>query len=491
MLWFRAQGAIIEAGPNMLAPQLVCHSEPNEESAVACGCKTPGPRAKLGPAISNATIRFSRPPLLAVVVCILSVFSPAEVLKIVVNDTIHPITDEYIGRALAEAQQHHDQALLIELNTPGGLLDSTREIMEKILASPVPVIIYVTPSGSRAASAGFFILESADVAAMAPGTNTGAAHPVSIGGGKMDDVMKEKIENDASALMRSVVAKRGRNVEVAESTVRQSKSFTEQEALSQKLIDYVASNEEDLFKQLQGKPLKRFNGQETTLNLAGEQVRFFDMTLKQHILAYIMNPNVAFILLAIGALALYAEFNHPGAVVPGTVGVIFILLTIFALNLLPIRFAAVVLILTSFVLFALEAKFATHGVLAIGGITTLTLGGLLLVDAPIPEMRVHLLTALAVSIPLGIITVFLVSIVLKARANKVVTGAQGLVGEVGVARTSLAPTGKVFIHGELWDAIASNDVPAGKTVIVRRVDGLQLRVDPTPATASIPAVTVL
>src|ERR1700690_1436980 len=187
-----------------------------------------------------------------------SVPSSAEVLKIVVNDAIHPITEEYIERALAEADRNKDDALLIELNTPGGLLESTRNIIEKILASPVPVIIYVTPSGSRAASAGFFILESADVAAMAPGTNTGAAHPVSLGGGKMDDVMKEKIENDSAALMRSVVSKRGRNVEIAESTVRQSKSFTDQEALSQKLIDYVAPSEEDLFKQLQGKQVKRF-----------------------------------------------------------------------------------------------------------------------------------------------------------------------------------------------------------------------------------------
>jgi membrane-bound serine protease (ClpP class) len=408
------------------------------------------------------------------------VSSSAEVLKIVVNDTIHPITDEYIGRALAEAHEHNDQAVLIELNTPGGLLDSTREIIQKILASPVPVIIYVTPSGSRAASAGFFILESADVAAMAPGTNTGAAHPVSLGGDKMDDVMKQKIENDASALMRSVVSKRGRNIDVAESTVRQSKSFTEQEALSQKLIDYVASSEQDLFKQMEGKPVKRFDGQVVSLHLAGAPVRFFDMTLKQHILAYILNPNVAFILLAIGALALYAEFNHPGAVVPGTVGVIFVLLSIFALNLLPTRFAAVVLILASFALFALEAKFASHGVLAIGGITTLTLGGLLLVDAPIPEMRVHLLTALAVSIPIGIITVFLMTIALKARANKVVTGSQGMLGEIGLAQTALSPLGKVFIHGEIWDAISSNHVLVGQPVIVRRVDGLQLRVEPAP-----------
>ena len=424
---------------------------------------------------------------------LLFVASPAaaEVLKIVVNDTIHPITDEYIGRALTEAQRNKDKALLIELNTPGGLLESTRNIIEKITAAPVPVIIYVTPGGSRAASAGFFILESADVAAMAPGTNTGAAHPVTIGGGKMDDVMKEKIENDSAALMRSVVSKRGRNSEIAETAVRQSKSFTEQEALSQKLIDYIAPTEEDLFKQMQGKTVKRFNGQTETLNLVGEPVRTFDMTLKQRILAFIMDPNIAFILLAIGALALYAEFNHPGAVVPGTVGVVFILLAVFALNLLPTRFAAVVLILASFVLFALEAKFASHGVLAIGGIVTMVLGALLLVDSPIPEMRVHLLTALAVSIPLSIITVFLMSIALKARANKIVTGAQGLVGEIGIAQTPLSPQGKVFIHGEVWDAVSSTNIPAGQTVVVRQVDGLKIQVDPVSSTQRTPAAIVV
>jgi membrane-bound serine protease (ClpP class) len=411
-----------------------------------------------------------------------------EVLKIVVDDAIHPITTEYIGRAIAEAERSKDQALLIEINTPGGLLDATREIIEKIVASSVPVIIYVTPSGSRAASAGFFILESADVAAMAPGTNTGAAHPVTLGGGKMDDVMKEKLENDSAALMRSVVGKRGRNVEIAETAVRQSKSFTDQEALAQKLIDYVAPSEQDLLKQLDGKQVKRFNGQTITLNLSGGSIRPFDMTLKQHILAYLMDPNIAFILFAVGALALYVEFNHPGAVVPGTVGVVFILLAVFAFNLLPVRFAAVVLILASFALFALEAKFAAHGVLAIGGIVTLTLGGLLLVDAPIPEMRVHLLTALGVSVPLGVITVFLMGIALKARANKVVTGVQGLIGEIGVAQTALSPSGKVFVHGEIWDAVSVSNLAAGQVVVVQQVDGLQLRVSPSPnATSNLTA----
>ena len=413
-----------------------------------------------------------------------SSLAAGEVLKITINDTIQPITDEYIGRALAEAQRNHDKALLIELSTPGGLADSTRDIINKVLESPVPVIIYVTPSGSRAASAGFFILEAADVAAMAPGTNTGAAHPVTIGGGKMDEVMKEKLENDSAALMRSVAGKRGRNVEIAESAVRQSKSFTEEEALKNHLIDIVAANEQELFKQLSSKPVKRFNGQEVSLNLLGEPIRFYDMTLKQRILAYIMDPNIAFILLAIGALALYAEFNHPGAVLPGTVGIVFILLAAFALNLLPVRHAALLMILGAFVLFALEAKFATHGVLGIGGVAMLTLGALLLVDGPSPEMRVRLATALAVSVPMGLITVFLMSIALKARRNKIVTGEQGMIGETGVAQTALAPRGKVFVHGEVWDAVSSAAVAPGESVVVRRVEGLQLLVDPVSSPAN-------
>jgi membrane-bound serine protease (ClpP class) len=420
--------------------------------------------------------------------CCLAVFflfaavSSADVLKVTVNDAIQPVTAEYIGRALDLAAANHDQAVLIEINTPGGLVDSTREIIERIIASPVPVIIYVTPSGSRAASAGFFILESADVAAMAPGTNTGAAHPVILGG-KMDDVMKQKMENDAAALMRSVVAKRGRNVELAESAVRESKSFTDQEALDKKLIEYIAPSEQDLFHQLNGKSFKRFNGTTVTLSLKDKDQPFRDyrMTLKQRILSYIMDPNVAFILLAIGALALYAEFNHPGAVIPGTVGVVFILIAAFALNLLPVRFAAIAMIIGAFALFAAEAKFASHGVLTTGGIVLLTLGGLFLVDAPIPEMRVHLATALAVSIPLGIITAFLMSIAVRARRNKVVTGEQGLIGEIGIAQTTLAPAGKVFVHGELWDAVSTVPVPAGERIVVRQVDGLTLRVEPVAA----------
>jgi membrane-bound serine protease (ClpP class) len=425
-------------------------------------------------------------------VLILGPASRADVLKIVVDDTVQPITQEYISRAIDEAKRRNDQAVLIELNTPGGLVDSTRRIIENITSSEVPVIVYVAPSGSRAGSAGIFILEAADVAAMAPGTNAGAAHPVLVGpfAPKVDDEMKRKIENDTAALMRSVASKRGRNVEAAESAVLESKSFTEQEALSQHLIDYVASSEDDLFRQMEGKNFKRFNGQEVTLRLSGQPIVPFGMTLKERILDYLMDPNVSFILLAIGALALYAEFNHPGAVIPGTVGVVFILLAAFALNLLPTRFGALVLILAAFALFAAEAKFASHGVLTVGGIALLALGGMLLVDSPIPEMRVHLLTALAVSIPLGLITAFLMTLALKARRNKVVTGSEGMVGEIGIAQTNLSPRGKVFVHGELWDANSSCEVLAGQSVVVNRVDGLLLQVEPVTVTRRTPAPAI-
>src|SRR5580700_1060867 len=274
-------------------------------------------------------ILFLRVILRLTVLVLLCSAAPAEVLKLVINDTIQPITEEYIGRAIDEAARRNDQAVLIEINTPGGLVESTRHIIEKITNSQVPVIVYVAPSGSRAGSAGIFILEAADVAAMAPGTNAGAAHPVMLFGPtqvKTDDEMKQKIENDAAALMRSVVSRRGRNVELAESAVRESKSFTDQEALAQHLVDYIASGEEDLFRQIDGKSFKRFDGKETTVNLSGQPVVAFGMTVKEQILDYLMDPNISFILLAIGALALYAEFNHPGAVVPGTVGVVFILL---------------------------------------------------------------------------------------------------------------------------------------------------------------------
>jgi len=418
-----------------------------------------------------------RAALLSLVLLSVAAAASADVLRLSVNNMIHPISDEFIGRGLDEAAATKADAVIIELRTPGGLMDSMRSIVEKMLRSKVPVIVYVGPSGSYAASAGFFILEAADVAAMAPGTNTGAAHPVLLGE-KMDDVMKMKMENDAAAFMRTIAAKRGRNVTVAESAVRESKSFTEQEALSQKLIDVVAPDVSSLLRALEGKTLKRFDGTSVTLHLVGKPVRDYDMSIKQRVLSFIMDPNIAFILFAIGMLALYAEFNHPGAVLPGVVGLICILLAVFALNLLPTRYAALALLLAAFVLFALEAKFTSHGVLGAGGVICMTLGALLLVDGPIPEMRVHLVTALAVSIPMGIIVVFLMGLVLKARKNRVVTGSEGMIGEIGVARTQLGPEGKVFVHGELWNARAAGEIAAGARVRVSAVNGLRLVVEP-------------
>jgi membrane-bound serine protease (ClpP class) len=408
---------------------------------------------------------------------LLAPITHAAVLRVVVDDIIHPISDEFIGRALDEAARTKADVVVIELRTPGGLESSMRGIVEKIIKSPVPVIVWVGPSGSRAASAGFFILEAADVAAMAPGTNTGAAHPVLLGE-KLDDVMKMKLQNDAAAFIRSIAQHRGRNVAAAESGVREAKSFTEDEALATKLIDVVAPDVPVLLRWADGKTVKRFNGSKSVLHTAGKPVVHYEMSLKQRLLSWIMDPNIAFILMSLGMLALYAEFNHPGAILPGVVGLIAIVLAVFALNLLPTRYAAFALILVAFVLFALEAKFVSYGILGTGGVLCMIFGALLLVDGPIPEMRVHLLTALVVSVPLGVIAVFLMSLVLRAHKNPVVTGTHAMIGEIGIARTAVDANGQVFVHGELWNAMAKNAIPEGARVRVRDVEGLRVIVEP-------------
>jgi membrane-bound serine protease (ClpP class) len=402
----------------------------------------------------------------------------ASIVRVVVNDVIHPISQELISRAIDSAATTKSEAVIIELRTPGGLMDSMRTIVEKILHSPVPVIVYVSPSGGYAASAGFFILESADIAAMAPGTNTGAAHPVVIGGAKIDDIMKSKMENDAAAFIRSIAATRGRNIVVAESAVRESKSFTEREALSQKLIDIISPNIASLLRAVDGKPLKRFDGTTTTLHVLGKPVIDYEMSIKERVLSVVLNPDVAFLLLIIGVFALMAEFFHPGAVLPGVTGVICICLSLFALDVLPTRYAALALLILAFALFALEAKFTSHGILGTGGVVCMMIGGLLLFDAPIPEMRVKLGTAIAASLPLGIITIFLMTLGLRVRRQRVVTGQEGMVGEIGVARTELQPEGKVFVHGELWNARARTAVAIGARVRVAEVNGLHLIVEP-------------
>ena len=417
--------------------------------------------------------------------CFAALPASAEIVKIVVDDTIHPIVVEYIGRAIQEAERTHADALLIEIDTPGGLVSSTREIVQEILAAKVPVMIYVTPAGSYAASAGFYILEAADVAAMTPGTNTGAAHPIRGDGVTMDPVLKEKMENDAAALLRSYTSKRGRNVEIAESAVRQSKSFSADEALSNHLIDYIAKDENDLFSQVDGKTITRFDGSRVVLHIAGKPIRPFDLTVRQRVLSWLMDPNFAAILFSIGMLALWAEFSNPGMVLPGVVGFVFILLALFAMHLLPTNYEALILILASFLLFGLEAKFQTHGVLTLGGATLMMVGLVLLVDGPIPQMRVKWITALAISLPLAVITVFLMTIAVQARRNKVVTGEQGMIGEIGVVRAPLTPVGKVFVHGELWNASAPYAVAVGQSVVVRKVQDMTLQVEPVSGDRAI------
>jgi membrane-bound serine protease (ClpP class) len=415
--------------------------------------------------------------VIAALLSTVALHARASVLRLTVNDMIHPISDEFIGRAIDQAQSENDDAVILVLSTPGGLLDSTRSIVEKIMTSRVPVIVYVAPAGSRAASAGFFILESADVAAMAPGTNTGAAHPVILGE-KMDEIMKMKMENDAAAFMRTIAAKRGRNVAVAESAVRESKSFTEQEALSQRLIDVIAPSEQSLLKAIDGRTFKRYDGTSVTLHLANAHINTLEMSLRQRLMSSLMDPNIAFLLLALGGLAIFAEFNHPGAVVPGVVGVIAIVLALFALNFLPTRFASLALLIVAFALFALEAKFATHGVLGIGGIVCMVIGALFLVDGPIPQMRVNIVTAIAVSVPIGLIAIFLMTLVLRARHGRVATGSEGMIGEIGIARTPVGPEGKVFVHGELWNAVSAIAIAEGARVRVAKVNGLHLEVEP-------------
>lgn len=428
---------------------------------------------------------------LSLIAILLSISIPsfADVLHIVVDDTIQPISDEFIGRALDRAAAEKDDVVLIELRTPGGLEDSMRSIVEKILRSPVPVVVYVSPTGSRAASAGFVILESADIAAMAPGTNTGAAHPVILGQ-KMDDVMKMKLENDSAAFMRSIAAKRSRNVAVAESAIRESKSFTETEALNQKLIDVIAPDVATLINSIDGRTITRFNGVTSKLQLRSRTIRSYEMTVKEKVLSTLMDPNIIFILFIIGVMSLFVEFNHPGAMVPGVIGTVSILLTIVAMNLLPTRYAALALLIASFVLFALEAKYVSHGVLGLGGVVCMIMGGLFLVDGPIPEMRVRLLTAIVASIPIAGITIALMTLALRARRNRVVTGREGMIGEIGIARTALTPDGRIFVHGELWNATASAEIAAGSQVRVERVDGLRVWVVPVEqfATGPVPAM---
>ena len=400
----------------------------------------------------------------------------ARVLAVNIDGMVHPITVEIIHHAIEQAQVEHAELLLIRLNTPGGLLDATRHLIEELEAAPVPVVTYVTPSGARAASAGFFLLEAGDIAAMAPGTNTGAASPVLIGQ-QMEETMRKKVENDAAALLRSMTTRRGRNSALAEQTVRDAKAFTEKEALDNKLIELIAPDEQQLFKQLDGREITRWDGHKQVLHLSAATVTEANLTLRERLIAAIADPNIGFILLVLGALGIYVEFSNPGLIVPGVAGAILALLGLSALSILPINWVGVALLLLAVALFVLEAKYTSHGVLGIGGTLSMILGAVLLINGP-PEVRIHYSTAVSVAIPFALITMFLVSIVVQARKNKVLTGVTGMIGEEGVASTPLAPEGQVLVRGEYWNAVADAAISPGTRVRVKAVESLKLRVEP-------------
>jgi membrane-bound serine protease (ClpP class) len=403
--------------------------------------------------------------------------------KLILDETIQPVSAGMLDRAIARANAGNAAALLIQIDTPGGLVSSMRSMAGAILSSRIPVVIYVAPAGARAGSAGFFLLEAADIAAMAPGTNAGAAHVV-FEGGKPDETLSQKIENDAEAFMRSYVSRRSRNTDAAIAAVASSKSYTAEEALSQHLIDLIAASDTELLNAIDGRQVTRMDGTKQTLHTKNERIEFVQPTLRENLLSWLVNPNIALLLLVGGALLIYLEFNTPGTIVPGALGTLMVLLGIFALDLLPIRFTAVMLLLAAFALMLLEAKFGGHGVLAITGIVCLTFGTLTLVAAPIPELRINPWVAVGVSLGFGTITVFLVRLALKARRLKSRLGAEALVGSEASAMEPLSPEGHVLVEGEIWRAVASEPVPAGAKLRVVGHEQYLLRVTPVESAAT-------
>jgi membrane-bound serine protease (ClpP class) len=408
------------------------------------------------------------------------------VLRLDLDREVEPVLATYIDEGIADAANRHAALVLITMDTPGGLGESMKDMVQHILTSTVPVAVYVSPTGARGASAGFFILLSADIAAMAPATHTGAASPVIAIGGfqlQIDETMRRKILNDAMAFLRSYSEKRGRNPTLAETAVTDAKAFTEKEALDGKLIDLIASSPEDLLHQLDGRTITRFDGTKAVLSLKNAAITPFELSARQSFLARIVEPDVFFVLLMVGVLGLYTEFTHPGMVAPGVIGGICAVLALYAMHLLPVNFAGVLLILLALALFILEAKFTSHGVLAIGGIVSMMLGAMFLIRSPLTSGGVSLGVALAATLPFAMITVFLMRLVLRSRTWKSTTGREELIGEEGIAISGLpaGTEGMIRVHGELWQAVSPRAVSEGKPVRVRSVEGLKLHVEPQEA----------
>ena len=412
------------------------------------------------------------------------------VLELKLNGEVEPVLANYIDEGLADAAQRHAALVLITMDTPGGLSDSMTDIIHHILDSPMPVVVYVSPDGARGASAGFLILLSADIAAMTPGTRTGAATPILMPSWvtmPMDEVLRKKINNDATAFLRSFSEKRGRNAKLAETAITDARAFTEQEALEGHLIDYVASSKEELLGELNGREITRFNGKKETLALQNYRIADFQLSARQRFLARIVEPDVFFLLLLVGALGLYTEFTHPGVIAPGVVGGICMLLALYAMQLLPVNLAGVLLILMGVALFVMEAKFTSHGVLLLGGIVSMLLGAMFLIRSPLTPGGVSFGVALAATLPFAFLSVFLMRLVLKSRTWKTATCKEELLGEEGVVTIALPGGGEgmIRVHGELWRAHSKGDVPVGAKVRVLQIEGLRLDVEPLPAGTSI------
>ena len=408
------------------------------------------------------------------------------VMDLNLDGEVEPVLATYIDEGLSEAARRNASLVLITMDTPGGLSDSMKDIIQHVLASPVPVAVYVGPTGARGASAGFFILLSADVAAMAPGTRTGAASPVIAIGGftiGVDEVLRRKIMNDAKAFLRSYSEKRGRNAQLAEEAVTDARAFTEKEALDGKLIEFVVTTPEQLLRELDGRTIVRFDGSQMTLKLANYQRAAFALSARQKFLARIVEPDMFFLLLILGTLGLYAEFTHPGAVIPGVVGAICSVLALYAMHLLPVNIAGVLLILTAVTLFVLEAKYTSHGVLLLGGVIAMIFGAIFLIRSPLTSGGVSLGVAIAVTLPFAGISVFLMRLVLRSRKWKPATGAEELLSAQGIAVAGLkgGTEGLIRIHGESWRATSAEDVAAGSPVKVLKVEGLMLHVEPVAA----------
>src|SRR5271154_3811002 len=418
--------------------------------------------------------------------------SPAAstVVQLRIDGEIEPILAEYVVSGIEQAGRDHASLVLITINTPGGLDTSMRAIIQAILSSPVPVVTYVNPTGSRAASAGFFILLSADIAAMSPGTDTGAASPIMEMFGqeaKIDDTLHKKILNEATAYLRSYVSKRGRNVDLAATAVTDAKAFSEKEALDGKLIDFIANSPEDLLAKLDGRTITRFDGSTMQLTLSHVTAEPIGMTARERFLSRIVEPDVFFILLIAGALGIYTEFTHPGLFAPGVFGGIALVLAIISMQMLPVNLAGLLLIVLALALFVLEAKYPTHGVLGVGGVVAMVLGALFLIRTPWSGMGVSLGTALGVALPFAVIVIILMRLVLRSRTWKQAAGKEELLAEEGEVTEPVesAPgqgvaTGMVRIHGELWRAAGpvGQTIPKGARVRVRKVDGLTLEVEP-------------